>query len=410
MIQFEREFVANARIKVVGVGGGGGNAVNTMIDAGLSGVEFIACNTDAQALSDNQATVKIHLGDRRLGAGADPDVGREAAEATRDRIREQLEGADMVFVAAGMGGGTGTGACPVIAEVSKKLGALTLAVVTKPFRFEGAVRSRQAEEGVNALHEAVDTLITIPNDRLLEIADPSTTMTEAFQLADEVLLNAVQGIADLITTRGEINLDFADVRTIMNEMGMALMGTGRASGENRARKAAEAAISNPLLEDMSIRGARGVLVNVTGGANLTLHEFSEALTLINEQIHADANIISGHVIQEDLDEEVRVTVVATGLSQREQHRTAPGAEAKASNGNGVRLRRQPEKAPNGSRPNGNGVQPNEARTNGSAAAEPAREKTGAKPAVEGPPPRAFDEELDVPTFLRRASRNSERSA
>ena len=403
MIQFEHDYAVSARIKVIGVGGGGGNAVNTMIDAGLSGVEFIACNTDAQALADNQAGVKIHLGERRLGAGADPEVGRDAAEATRDRISEHLEGADMVFVAAGMGGGTGTGASPVIAEVSKKLGALTLAVVTKPFGFEGTVRSRQAQEGVGALHDAVDTLITIPNDRLLEIADPSTTMTEAFQLADEVLLNAVQGIADVITTRGEINLDFADVRTIMNEMGMALMGTGRASGEDRARKAAEAAISNPLLEDMSIRGARGVLVNVTGGSSLTLHEFSEALTLIKDQSHADANIISGRVIQEDLDEEVRVTVVATGLSKREQHRGAPGAVAKPSNGNGMPLRRESEKAPNGIHSNG-------VVSNGSPAGEPSLEDTDAPEVAEDTPASSFDDDLDVPTFLRRASRNSERLA
>ncbi|MCE2390383.1 MAG: cell division protein FtsZ [Proteobacteria bacterium] len=403
MIQFEHEYAVSARIKVIGVGGGGGNAVNTMIDAGLSGVEFIACNTDAQALADNRAGVKIHLGDRRLGAGADPDVGRDAAEATRDRISEHLEGADMVFVAAGMGGGTGTGASPVIAEVSKKLGALTLAVVTKPFGFEGAVRARQAQEGVGALHDAVDTLITIPNDRLLEIADPSTTMTEAFQLADEVLLNAVQGIADVITTRGEINLDFADVRTIMNEMGMALMGTGRASGENRAKKAAEAAISNPLLEDMSIRGARGVLVNVTGGSSLTLHEFSEALTLIKDQSHADANIISGRVVQEDLDDEVRVTVVATGLSKREQHRGAPGEEARTSNGNGVPLRREPEKAPNGN-------QANAASSNASPAGEPSPAENEELEVAESAPTSPLDDELDVPTFLRRASKNSERLA
>jgi cell division protein FtsZ len=314
MISFEQENELKARIKVVGIGGGGGNAINTMIVAGLGGVDFISANTDAQALDVNQAPTKIHLGERGLGAGADPSVGRSATEDSYERIREQLEGADMVFVTAGLGGGTGTGGAPVVAQIAKSLGALTVAVVTKPFLFEGAVRMRQAEQGIDELHDVVDTLITIPNDRLLKIAGPSTRMRDAFRLADEVLLNAVQGISDLITVHGMINLDFADVRTIMSEMGMALMGTGRASGEDRATAAAQAAISNPLLEDLSVRGARGVLINITGGSDMTLHEVNEAMALVREEVHEDANIIFGHVIDESMEDEVRVTVIATGLS------------------------------------------------------------------------------------------------
>jgi cell division protein FtsZ len=389
MIEFERDSIAGARIKVVGVGGGGGNAVNTMIHAGLSGVDFVACNTDAQALARNLAHTKIHLGDRGLGAGADPSVGRAAAEATRERIREQLGGADMVFVTAGLGGGTGTGAGPVVAQVAKELGALTVAVVTKPFQFEGSVRMRQAKDGMEALHEVVDTLITIPNDRLLQMVGPSTALTEAFRLADDVLLNAVQGIADLITVEGLINLDFADVRAIMNEMGLALMGTGRARGENRAVVAAQAAISNPLLEDVSIRGARGVLVNVTGGPDLTLHEVNEALTLINEECHESANIIFGSVIQEALVDEIRVTVIATGLSERA--RTQPREAGDADLSNVMPLRRQ------SSRPAASG----KGGVNG--ASEVAVEMEAGDPFFS-----PFEEEMDVPTFIRHRTRDSER--
>ena len=316
MIAFERESALQARIKVVGVGGAGGNAVNTMIAAQLSGVDFVVTNTDAQALGENLAGTKIQLGDRGLGAGADPGLGRKCAEESRDQLREQLHGADMVFVTAGLGGGTGTGGAPVIAEVAKEMGALTVAVVTKPFLFEGSVRARQAEAGIDALHDVVDTLITIPNTRLLEMVGNDTAITDAFRLADEVLLNAVQGISDLITVNGMINLDFADVRTTMNEMGMALMGTGRAKGDNRAVTAAQQAISNPLLEDVSIKGAKGVLLNVTGGPTMTLHEVNQAALLIQEQAHEEANIIFGSVINENLDEEIRVTVIATGLSDR----------------------------------------------------------------------------------------------
>jgi cell division protein FtsZ len=390
MIEFERETVAGARIKVVGVGGGGGNAVNTMIRAGLSGVDFVACNTDAQALTRNLARTKINLGDRGLGAGADPTVGRAAAESTRERIREQLGGADMVFVTAGLGGGTGTGAGPVVAQVAKELGALTVAVVTRPFQFEGSVRARQAKDGMEALHEVVDTLITIPNDRLLQMVGPGTALTEAFRLADDVLLNAVQGIADLITVEGLINLDFADVRAIMNEMGLALMGTGRARGENRAVVAAQSAISNPLLEDVSIRGARGVLVNVTGGPDLSLHEVNEALTLINEECHESANIIFGSVIQEELVDEIRVTVIATGLSER-----ARGRQAEADSGdlsNVMPLRRQPSARPSSGK--------------GGVSAE--AEEVAVSMEAGDPFFSPFEEEMDVPTFIRHRARDSER--
>ncbi len=316
MIAFDRERDSQAQIKVVGVGGAGGNAVNTMISSGLSGVDFVVTNTDAQALGENLAGIKVQLGERGLGAGADPELGRQCAEQSRDRLREQLDGADMVFVTAGLGGGTGTGGAPVVADVAKEIGALTVSVVTKPFFFEGTLRARQAEAGIDALHDVVDTLITIPNSRLLEMAGPDTPITEAFKLADEVLLNAVQGISDLITVNGMINLDFADVRTTMNEMGMALMGTGRATGDSRAVTASQQAISNPLLEDLSIKGARGVLLNVTGGPNMTLHEVNQAALLIQEQAHENANIIFGSVIDPEMDEEIRVTVIATGLSDR----------------------------------------------------------------------------------------------
>jgi len=320
MIEFEHETDLRARIKVVGVGGGGGNAINTMIRAGLSGVEFIATNTDAQALAMNLAPTKIHLGDRGLGAGADPRVGRTAADSSRERLAEVLAGADMVFVTAGLGGGTGTGGAPIVAEVAKELGALTVAVVTKPFVFEGAVRKRQSEQGIDSLHDVVDTLITIPNERLLLMAGEDISMMDAFRIADDVLLNAVQGISDLITVHGIINLDFADVRTIMSEMGMALMGTGRARGENRAIRAAQEAISNPLLDDVSIKGARGVLVNITGGPDMKLKEANEAVSLIHEEAHEEANIIFGSVVQENLGDEIRVTVIATGLSDASRSR------------------------------------------------------------------------------------------
>lgn len=306
----------HAKIKVIGVGGGGGNAIGTMILSRLEGVDFIAANTDLQALESNQAPIKIPLGTkltRGLGAGANPEIGRQAATEDRDRIAEVLQDADMVFVTAGMGGGTGTGAAPVIAEVARELGALTVGVVTKPFGFEGKKRRRHAEEGIAALAQAVDTLITIPNERLLSVAGQKTTMLDAFRKADDVLLHAVQGISDLITIPGLINVDFADVKTIMSNMGRALMGTGRASGERRAIEAAQQAISSPLLEDVSIMGATGILINITGGPDLTLFEVNEASSLIQEAAHEDANIIFGSVIDSSIGDELRITVIATGF-------------------------------------------------------------------------------------------------
>src|SRR5688572_175407 len=318
--------VEGARIKVIGVGGGGGNAVNTMIAAGLPGVEFIAANTDAQALGANLALLKVQLGEqltRGLGAGGNPEVGRRAAQEDEDRLRQLLEGADMIFVTAGMGGGTGTGAAPVVARIAKDNGALTVGVVTKPFGFEGKRRQKQAEEGLRELKASVDTLIAIPNQRLLSVAGRNSSILETFKKADDVLLHAVRGIADLITVHGLINLDFADVRAIMCEMGMAMMGAALAAGENRAIEAAQRAISSPLLEDVKIEGARGVLINITGGPDLTLHEVNEAATLIQEEADPDANIIFGAVIDESMGDEVRITVIATGFGEPAVKQQAP---------------------------------------------------------------------------------------
>ncbi len=311
----ERDLRRYAAIKVVGVGGGGSNAVNRMIHAGLRGVEFIAINTDAQALALSNADRKIHVGAKTtkgLGAGGDPNVGRQAAEESKEDLYESLEGADMVFITAGMGGGTGTGGGPIIAEIARDLGALTIGVVTKPFSFEGRRRQGAAEEGVRNLKQKVNTLITIPNDRLLQIIDRSVTIIEAFRVADDVLRQGVQGIADLITVPGLINLDFADVRTVMAEAGSALIGIGVASGEDRALRAAQAAVSSPLLET-SMNGARGVLINVTGGMDLGLMEVSEAAQIVKEAADPDANIIFGAVIDDKADGEIRITVIATGF-------------------------------------------------------------------------------------------------
>ena len=304
-----------AVIKVVGIGGGGVNAVNRMIEQGLKGVEFIAINTDAQALLMSDADVKLDVGrdsTRGLGAGADPDVGRKAAEDAKDEIEELLRGADMVFVTAGEGGGTGTGGAPVVASIARKLGALTVGVVTRPFSFEGKRRSNQAENGIQALRESCDTLIVIPNDRLLQMGDAAVSLMDAFRSADEVLLNGVQGITDLITTPGLINVDFADVKGVMSGAGSALMGIGAARGEDRARKAAEIAINSPLLE-ASMEGAQGVLLSVAGGSDLGLFEINEAASLVQDSAHPDANIIFGTVIDDSLGDEVRVTVIAAGF-------------------------------------------------------------------------------------------------
>ena len=334
MIELEESAELGAKIKVVGVGGGGGNAVNTMIAVGLPGVEFIAANTDAQALRANLASLKVQVGEKitkGLGAGANPQIGRKAAEEDIDHIRQHLIGADMVFITAGMGGGTGTGGAPVVARLAKELGALTVGVVTKPFLFEGKKRMRQAEDGMRELKESVDTLIAIPNQRLLSIAGRNMPMTETFKKADDVLLQAVRGISDLITVHGLINLDFADVRTIMSEMGMAMMGAALAAGENRAVEAAQRAISSPLLEDISIKGARGVLINITGGPSLSLHEVNEAATLVQEEADDEANIIFGAVIDEKMGDEVRITVIATGFGDRDRaHEPLPIRESRES--------------------------------------------------------------------------------
>lgn len=316
----------NAKIKVVGVGGGGGNALNTMIEYGLDGVDFIAANTDMQALRSNRATTKIQLGrelTKGLGAGANPEVGKNAAMESQKELMEILQGADMVFITAGMGGGTGTGAAPIIARLAKEVGALTVGVVTKPFAFEGKHRFEHANVGMMALKDIVDTLITIPNEKLLALAGDDLTMLDAFRQADQILFQAVKGISDLIIIPGLINLDFADVRTVMGETGMALMGTGISKGEHRAIDAATRAISSPLLEDMSVKGATGVLINITGGPNMTLKEISEASKLIQEEAHEDANILFGSVIDEKMNEEIRVTVIATGFDKPLAKQTSP---------------------------------------------------------------------------------------
>ncbi len=318
MIQFEIENVENAKMKVIGVGGAGGNAINRMIFANLAGVEFIALNTDCQALSNCSAPTKIQIGARitkGLGSGGDPEIGRRSAEEDREAIEEAVDGADMVFITAGMGGGTGTGASPIVAEVAKKSGALTVAIVTKPFLFEGKKRMQQAEDGIAELKRQADTLIVIPNQKLLQVVSKDTPLLDAFATADDVLLKATRGISDLITRPGEINLDFADVRSIMSEMGDAIMGTGSASGENRAREAAIRALHSPLLDDVSIAGARGLLINVTGSPRMTLAEVCEAANTIYEAAGEDANVIFGTAIDESLNDEIRVTVIATGIGR-----------------------------------------------------------------------------------------------
>ncbi|MGH9457571.1 MAG: cell division protein FtsZ [Thermoanaerobaculia bacterium] len=305
-----------AKIKVIGVGGGGGNAVNRMIQAGIAGIEFMVANTDVQAMNASLAPTRLQLGSKLtkgLGAGANPEIGRQSALEDTDRILEALSGADMIFIATGMGGGTGTGAAPIIASLAAEIGALTVAVVTKPFNFEGKKRRVQAEQGIRALRETVDTLITIPNERLLNFVERGTSLPDAFRIADDILRQAVQGISDLITVPGEINLDFADVKTIMHGMGMALMGTGTAAGEHRAVEAAQRAISSPLLEEASIEGAKGVLINVTGGSDMTLFEVNEAASIIQEAADEEANIIFGTVIDPKMKDEMKVTVIATGF-------------------------------------------------------------------------------------------------
>ncbi|WP_439029198.1 cell division protein FtsZ [Gordonia terrae] len=382
-----------AVIKVVGIGGGGVNAVNRMIEQGLKGVEFIAINTDAQALLMSDADVKLDVGrdsTRGLGAGADPEVGRRAAEDARDEIEELLKGADMVFVTAGEGGGTGTGGAPVVAQIARKLGALTVGVVTRPFSFEGKRRGGQAEAGITALRESCDTLIVIPNDRLLQLGDAQVSLMDAFRSADEVLLNGVQGITDLITTPGLINVDFADVKGVMSDAGSALMGIGSARGEERARKAAESAINSPLLE-ASMEGARGVLISIAGGSDLGLFEIHNAATQVQEAAHEDANIIFGTVIDDNLGDEVRVTVIAAGFDGGTPKKRAdvPAAAGRSAVGPGqAGAVSQPAKNDPlfGDMPKGAG-DPFEREQD----AEPPRRNTV----------RLDDDDVDVPSFMKR---------
>jgi cell division protein FtsZ len=407
-----------AKIKVVGIGGGGGNAVNTMIQAGMPGVEFVVGNTDAQALVHSLAPVKLHLGGevtKGLGAGADPEKGRNAALEDTEMLRDILTGSDMVFVTAGMGGGTGTGAAPVVASVAKEAGALTVGVVTKPFIFEGRRRMRQAEQGVEDLKKNVDALITIPNQRLLSVSSRNMPITESFQKADDVLLQAVRGISDLITVHGLINLDFADVRAIMSEMGLAMMGAGLAEGENRAVEAAQRAISSPLLDDVSIQGARGVLINITGGPDLSLHEVNEAATLIEEEAHEDANIIFGAVIDEEMAGKMRITVIATGFGESASL-ALPTADEVLGNRDGFGNRARPEMAAPSAPP----PIPTATPIQGAATAPDGRRvvrmgvvEDGADPVLRQPGeaqqgPSAMDRvedesEYDIPTFLRKQS-------
>ena len=338
MIQFEIESVGNARMKVVGVGGAGGNAVNRMIFANLQGVEFVTVNTDCQALTKSSAATKVQIGSRitkGLGSGGDPDIGKRSAEEDRDVLSEVVDGADMIFITAGMGGGTGTGAGPIVAEIAKGSGALTVAIVTKPFIFEGRKRMQQAEEGIADLKRQVDTVIVIPNQKLLQVVPKDTPLLDAFASADEILLKATRGISDLITRPGEINLDFADVRTIMSEMGDAIMGTGSACGDNRAKEAATRALRSPLLDDVSIAGAKGLLINVTGGTMMTLTEVSEAANTIYEAAGSDANVIFGTAIDEALSDEITVTVIATGIGGKPREVQPPAIQeqtTRVSNG------------------------------------------------------------------------------
>jgi cell division protein FtsZ len=376
-----------ARIKVIGVGGGGQNAVNRMIEEGIQGVEFIATNTDAQALGLSRAPTRVRLGDkltRGLGAGGDPEVGRKAAEESADELYSVLKGADMVFVTAGMGGGTGTGAAPVVAQVAKECGALTIGVVTRPFSFEGGKRSQAADAGVSKMKEHAHTLISIPNDRLLQLADKKSSLEDSFRLADDVLRQGIQGISELITVPGLINLDFADVRTIMSEGGAALMAVGRGSGDERAKIAAEQAISSQLL-DITIDGARGVLFNVTGGTNLTLFEVNQAAAIIRETAHPDVNMIFGAVIEPDMGDEVRVTVIATGFERS-------GVPRRALERLGTRLERSASQA-SSLAASGPFLRTNDSMVN--AELRPSAESKSASP----PAPFSGDD-LDIPSFLR----------
>ncbi len=382
MFELADDLQQNAVIKVIGVGGGGGNAVQHMVDGHIDGVDFICANTDSQALRNVGSRSIIQLGNgltKGLGAGANPEVGRQAALEDRERISEALQGADMVFITAGMGGGTGTGGAPVVAEVAKEMGILTVAVVTKPFPFEGRKRMTIADQGLKQLAENVDSLITIPNEKLLSVMGSGTTLLDAFKEANNVLQGAVQGIADLITRPGMINVDFADVRTVMSEMGQAMMGTGVATGENRAREAAEKAIGSPLLEDIDLQGARGILVNVTAGFDLSLGEFSEVGGVIEDFASDNATVVVGTVMDPDMSDELRVTVVATGLGQAQAQEAPPPAEAKVVVDNTVKADVQ------------------ERPVSGIATAT----EGSAVPKADPNSDLNYDSIMDIPTFLRR---------
>jgi cell division protein FtsZ len=393
MFSFQDDDIMPIRIKVIGVGGAGCNAVNTMIGSGLSRVEFISANTDVQALGRSLAAFKVQLGPERtrgLGAGAKPEVGKEAAIESKDRLRDALEGSEMIFVTAGMGGGTGTGAAPVVASIARELGALTVGVVTKPFQYEGKRRWAHAEEGLQELRKNVDTLLVIPNQRLLGLVDKSTPLLDAFKVADDVLRQAIQGIADIITTTGHVNVDFADVRTVMTYTGRAVMGMGISRGPNRALEAAQKSISSPLLEEGNVQGARGVLLNITGGPSLSLHEVDEASSIIKEVADPDANIIVGQVINPDLSDELIITVVATGFDRDESPYMASAIEHPKAKP--VRI---PQPALASARLAAADVPPQNLerpaflrRMNGQAEAQ---ERLGL----------ALDDEWDVPTFLRK---------
>jgi cell division protein FtsZ len=394
-----------AQIKVVGVGGGGGNAVNRMVNEGLGGVEFVTVNTDNQALMLSKAKVRVRIGDkltRGLGAGGNPEIGRKAAEESADELYEVLRGADMVFIASGMGGGTGTGASPVVAQIAKELGSLTIGVVTRPFTFEGAKRHQSAEAGIEALKSQVDTLIVIPNDRLLQIADKRSSLQQAFSLADDVLRQGIQGISELITVPALINLDFADVRTIMSEGGAALMAVGRAEGDDRARRSAEAAISSALL-DVTIDGARGILFNITGGPDLSLFEVNEAAAIIKESAHPEVNLIFGAQIDESMGDEVRVTVIATGFEQSRVARKMDQTAFRSQSRQSTQQTQRPAAAQQYSTP----AQPPQAAPQ-PVASEP--NPNAAPPPQPRPAPqqqdnfsaRVYEEDnIEIPTFLRK---------
>ncbi|MCX6784606.1 MAG: cell division protein FtsZ [Candidatus Komeilibacteria bacterium] len=388
-MEIKPEIETFAKIKVVGVGGSGGSAVNRMVNAKIKGIEFIAVNTDAQALNHNSAPIKIHIGKdttRGLGAGMDPDLGSKAAEESGEELREVIEGADMVFITCGLGGGTGTGAAPVIADIARSLGSLTVAVVTKPFAFEGAQRRQIAERGLDSLLDRVDTIITIPNDRLLQVIDKKTSLLDAFSIVDEVLKQGVQGISEIITIPGLVNVDFADVKAIMKDAGSALMGIGRASGENRAAEAAKAAIDSPLLE-LSIQGAKGVLFTIAGGNNLSMYEVNEAAEVITASVDPNAKVIFGAIIDETLNDEVKVTVIATGFAQSKERE--------------VRTEKFQVTPPKILQTPKNFFSKKEMAHANPQVTEPATGKNSSAAAEAVPPKTKEEEDLEIPTFIRR---------